>query len=120
MKRRSLHKRYGHAGHPLFPRIHIVISRDVSPARLATGEKFAIEGRIQRHYGGDWALIALRFAKTGAEAGRVAREISASVTKEYKPGSPAEISHGARAFGDYTDEGGKMVARARKLIRRNA
>lgn len=100
MKKRRLHKRYGRAGHPLFPRIHIVVSRDVTAFRAATGEKLSIEGRIQRHVGADWALIALRFAKTGAEAGRVAREIAASVTKEYRPGSPVEISHGSRSFND--------------------
>lgn len=99
-RKRTLRQRYGHAGHPLLPRIHIVISRDVMAFRKVTGEKFSIEGRIQRHYGGDWALIALRFAKTGTEAIRVAREIADSVTKEYKPGSPVEISHGSRAFGD--------------------
>jgi hypothetical protein len=97
--KRSLHRRYGHAGHPLFPRIHVVISRDVTHFRKVAGENFSIEGRIQRHYGSDWALIALRFAKTATEARRVAQEISHSLTKEYKPGS-IETSHGSRAFSD--------------------
>jgi len=99
--KRALKRRYGHAGHPLFPRIHVVVSRDVTAFRAATGEKFSIEGRLQKHYGGDWHLIALRFAKTAAEARRVSREIADSVTKEYKPGSPVEISHGSRSFNDF-------------------
>ena len=108
MKHRgTLRKRYGRAGHPLFPRIHVVVSRDVTAFRAATGEKFSIEGRIQRHYGAGWALIALRFAKTAAEARRVSREIADSVTKEYKPGSPVEISHGSRSFND---AGGRIRA----------
>ena len=39
--------------------------------------------------------------KTAAEARRVSREIADSVTKEYKPGSPVEISHGSRSFNDF-------------------
>ena len=46
-RRRSLRRRYGRAGHPLFPRIHIVISRDVTAFREAAGDKFAIEARMQ-------------------------------------------------------------------------
>ena len=109
MKRRrghTLRRRYGHAkggsmrGHPLFPRIHIVISRDVTAFREAAGDKFAIEARMQKHIGADWILIGLRFSPTASLARSIAREIAASVTHEYKPGSPVDISHGARAFGD--------------------
>jgi hypothetical protein len=117
--RRTIRRR-GHA-HPLFPRIHIVISRDVTAFREAAGDKFAIEARMQKHYGGDWILIGLRFSPKAGEARAIAREISASVTKEYKPGSPVEISHGSRAFGEtgpLSKTGTrKAIARAEALLK---
>ncbi len=96
---RVLRRRYGRAGHPLFPRIHVVVSRDVTAFRAAAGDRFSIEGRLQRHYGAGWALVDLRFAKTAGEARSTAREMAAALTGKYKPGS-VEISHGSRAFGD--------------------
>lgn len=99
MKHR-LKRRYGHAGHPLLPRIHIDISRGVTAFRAATGDKFAIEARLQKHYGGDWALLSLQFAKTAEEARSAARALAAHLTAKYKPGSPVDITHGARGFGE--------------------
>ena len=94
MKRRKGHalkKRYGRASHPLFPRIHITISRDIPADRAAAGDKFKIEAKIQSHYGAKWSTIGLRFSPTPDLARAIAREIAGSVTSEYKPGSPVEI-----------------------------
>jgi hypothetical protein len=96
----ALRRRYGRATHPLFPRIHIVVSRDVTAYRAEAGDKFAIEARLQKHYGADWALVGLRYAKTAGEARSLARTMATSLAAEYKPGSPVDISHGSRAFGE--------------------
>jgi hypothetical protein len=64
-RKSTLTRRYGRASHPLFPRIHITISRNVPSDRAAAGDRFRIEA--------------------------IAHEIEGSVTAEYKPGSPVEI-----------------------------
>lgn len=96
MKRRKGHalkRRYGRASqtHPLFPRIHITISRGVPADRAYAGDRFKIEAKIQAHYGGKWSLIGLRFSPTRELARDIAKEIGDSTTSEYKPGSPVEV-----------------------------
>jgi hypothetical protein len=90
-RKSTLTRRYGRASHPLFPRIHITISRNVPSDRAAAGDRFRIEAKIQPHYGAKWSTIGLRFAPQPGLARAIAHEIEGSVTAEYKPGSPVEI-----------------------------
>jgi hypothetical protein len=101
----ALRKRYSRA-HGAFPRIRVIISRDVSELRSIGGDavnppegsKFAIEARMQDERGGPWRLVGLRFSPLFDEARAISREIGDSVTAEYRPAVPVEVTHGTRNF----------------------
>ena len=114
MKRRrghTLRRRYGHAkGGSMRGLAHWSTFADGGYELVFEGRKYSIHPRHALEHGnrrsGGWSLsvspgtrgLHSSIDRLGARS--IGREIAASVTHEYKPGSPVDISHGARAFGD--------------------
>lgn len=59
------------------------------------GGGFAIEGRVQRFYGGSWIVASMRYADSAGEARSIARKLAGDLEHQYRAGSRAEISHGS-------------------------